>query len=64
MIRTKGGGEVKILSGSKKCITGKKPFVVQVVSGQKNWVPSKTLKLTKAQLVYDSEDELYQAIGL
>ncbi len=62
MIRTQGGVVVEIVKGSRKCIMGKRPFVVRVASGQKGLFPAGTYKLTKNQLIFDSEDELWDAI--
>ncbi len=77
MIKTKSGQEVKIISGNKKCITGKGVFTVKCVypelTMEEMFSPaglialknraSGSFKLTKKELVYDSEDELYAAIG-
>ena len=60
MIKTKAGEQVVILDGSKKCITGKKPFKVRLAKiGPMMLRP---FKLRKDELSFDSEDELWEAI--
>ncbi len=76
MIKTKAGTPVIIVGGSKKSITGRKPFEVEV-AGPESYpelirilTPSRRfanlsrMKLTRTELVFDSEDELYEALGL
>ncbi len=77
MIKTKSGQELKIISGNKKCITGNQPFTVQCVYPELTLEQmlspvgqvaianrnSGKFKLRKDELVFDSEDELYTAIG-
>lgn len=75
MIKTKAGYPVKIVGGSKKSITGKKPFAVEVLYGQEEILKkilnpgynlgfTKKMFLTRDELVYDNIDELYEALGL
>lgn len=75
MITTKAGYQVKIVKGSRKSITGKHPFVCEYVlkpedilkkiaTGQNAIAMTKRFKLTKAELNFDSEQELWEAIGL
>jgi hypothetical protein len=75
MIKTKGGVQVKIVSGSKKSITGRHPFTVEAIIpaeillknmaiGGKIESLGKRFKLTKSELVYDNEQELWDSLGL
>ena len=75
MIRTKSGVPLKIVSGSKKSITGRKPFEVECVvspevllrmiaMGANALALTKPFKLRKDEFLYDNEDELYEALKL
>lgn len=75
MITTKAGYQVKIVSGSKKSITGKHPFVCEYVTSPEQMLKDlqigrnivamgKRINLTRTELVYDSEQELWDALGL
>lgn len=77
MITLKSGQEVKIVGGSKKSITGTANFTVKAVYPELTMEQlltsaglaalrqrtNKTFKVTKKDLNFDSEDELYVAIG-
>lgn len=75
MITTKAGIPIKIVSGSKKSITGKKHFVCEYILTTEDMirkamsgipVTSMTgrFKLTKHEMLFDSESELYDALNL
>lgn len=75
MITTKAGYQIKIVEGSRKSITGKKHFVCEYVlkpedilkgiaSGQNMLSLGKRFKLTKSEMKFDSEQELWDALGL
>ncbi len=75
MIRTKSGVQLKIVSGTKKSITGRKPFEVEYVlspeailkllaQGSNPLGLTKRFYLTRHEFLYDSEDELFEALKL
>lgn len=76
MITTKAGVPVRIVGGSKKSITGTRPFEVEVAnaesfpSAMRLFSPSRRgtyfgkFLLTKNELNFDSETELYEALKI
>ena len=75
MIKTKARYPVQIIEGSKKCITGNKPFTVRFIESQDQKIArmfnpykypgyERTFKITRKELVVEDENELYEAIGL
>ena len=73
MIKTKGGYEVRIVKGDKKCLSGKKAFLVETVITQEEIMkkisdplytlsPIARIYLRRDELVYDSISELESAI--
>lgn len=73
MIKSKSGQELRIVKGSKKCITGIKPFLVEANYSQEQIMQKilnparplylKRFYLRKDEMIYDNEAELYEAIG-
>lgn len=75
MITTRSGVPLKIVRGSKKSITGRKPFLVEYVITTESMLKfiltgtnpdslGKRFSMTRHEFLYDSEDELYEALGL
>ena len=75
MITTKAGKPIKIVDGSKKSITGRKPFTVEyiltpeellnmVAKGGQIRTLGNRFKLQRTEMLFENEQELYDALGL